>query len=279
VTQPPLDAGVARELAYRAIFLRLLQTLESVSIPVMPLKGVFLAYWVYEDPLERLGGDIDVLVQESTFDRAIQALTSAGFALKPGDDPRQRVLLASELPIEIDLHRALFAPGRYRLPTTDVFRRGKECRSRFAWPVVLPDPYDAVAHLVGHAASEHRPENAERNSRDLENLARKYALDPKRAATHLEGSGLARAARYTLGMVGTGSHLAPQILASLRRDPVGAVLSKVAAAVTRRFEPQTLPSRAAGHLICSSLPAAARTMMLKRANRNRSRKGNPPILY
>jgi hypothetical protein len=273
-----LRADAARELAYGSLVRRILRTLDAARIPVMPLKGLYFAYWVYDDPEERLGGDIDLLVPPSAFGPAVEALRGAGFAADPFYDPRERTLVAPEMPIEIDLHRALFMPGRHSLPTQDLFSRGREDRDKFGAPVVLPDPYDACAHLIGHAASEHTPEHAGKTFRDLELAHRRFSLDPRRCAAHLERTGMGRAARYLLGLEGATGPFCRELRAALPADPVGMVLSRLACVVTQRSSRTALLSRAAGQLTGASLPRTAGTLAMGVANRLRLALGKSPVL-
>lgn len=252
----------ALELAYRSVFERAADALRAADIPVMPLKGILFAYWIYDDPAERLKGDIDLLVPPRDFERALAALAAARFILRPFH--RNRSERSAAFPggtFEIDLHRALFAPGRYRLPTAGLFARGTPDRSTLPRPVILPDPYDAYAHLVGHEASAHFPNVQDRIRGDLARLAVRFSLDPARCAARLENSGLARAARYTLGMIRNADPFARKVLAGLRPDPLGETLARLARATARRCSPMHPAARVAGHLTNASIPQAARAAM------------------
>jgi hypothetical protein len=266
------------DLGYHGLAQRVLKALSAAGIPVMPLKGLFFAYWVYADPAERLGGDIDLLVPASEFGRAVRVLAGAGFHPGPFDNPKERTLLAPEMPIEIDLHRELFVPGRYRLSAEEVFARGRAERTRFPVEVVVPDPLDALAHLVGHAASGHAPTNAPRQERDVELLAQRFALDPRTCADHLMRLGLGRAARYTFHFFGSGARFAREVERHLAPDPIGSVLARVAWTVAKRCTPWMLLSRAAGQLTAASLPSAAISSAMMVANRLRCRLGWDPVL-
>jgi hypothetical protein len=251
------ESGVARELAYRAVAERALRILASASIAVMPLKGILFAHWIYERPFQRLGGDIDLLVPERAYSSAIAALRSEGFRKEPSYSATECVLLPPGCPIEIDLHRSIFARGRFQLRSGDFFARGTPDRTLFGTPVVLPDPYDAYAHVIGHTAYDFIPGLSERIREDLRRLAGKFQLDAPRCARHLEKTGLARAARYTLTHVGNGDAFERSLLGHLRPDPLGAALAKASFAVVRSSAPRSVAARLASHLTNSSLPRAA----------------------
>jgi hypothetical protein len=242
-------ARVARELVCRELVRQAAEILAAAEIPVMPLKGALLARWVYAAPGERVGTDVDLLVPEPRFDDALRSLAAAGFAVKINAFNRSEAYArAPWAPVDIDLHRALFGPGRYRLPTADVFARGRPDRDLFGAPVILPDPLDAVAHAVGHAASDHLPETARTAARDVARIAAAFALDPARCARHLEATGLGRAARYTLGLCARDVPFAGEVLRRLRPDPFGALLAGAARGMACRAGASPWIGRAAGLL-------------------------------
>ncbi len=276
-TVQPDRTGVLLDLAYHGLLQRVLGILAAQGIMAMPLKGTLLAYWVYDRPAERLGGDIDLLVPVRSFETAVAALSGAGFTPRKQTDPRERTLVSSGLPIEIDLHRSLFGRGRYRLRMADLLARGTIDRDLFSVPVLLPDPYDAWAHVIGHAASEHTPARLPRNEKDLERLAEFFALDPRRCAIRLEEAGLSRAARYTLGLFSPEARFAPEVLRNLSPDPLGAELAAIARTLSLRWSPTSIPGRVAGHLTAMSLPSAGVAILLAIVNRLRIRLGLAPM--
>ena len=79
----PIASSVADELLRAGLLRRVASTLAASGIPVMPLKGALFAYWIYDDPEERLGGDIDVLVPGAAFEQAMNVLTALGFVPDP----------------------------------------------------------------------------------------------------------------------------------------------------------------------------------------------------
>ena len=112
-----LRHGIAVELAYEAQLRRVLRVLVGARIPVMPLKGVLLARWLYDKkPTERLGGDIDLLVPPSCFHQALELLSREGVGNGIHSPSGHECTFTGSVPrIDIDLHRALFGRGRFRL--------------------------------------------------------------------------------------------------------------------------------------------------------------------
>jgi hypothetical protein len=85
----PLDSACVHN-ARRYIYLR--QALETVlialaadGVPVILLKGIVLAEALYDDPVLRRTGDIDLLVQRSDLQRTVRCLEALGWRLKNAD--------------------------------------------------------------------------------------------------------------------------------------------------------------------------------------------------
>jgi hypothetical protein len=255
----PVPVAALQALALRGTFERAARTLAAAGIPVMPLKGILLAYWVYPDPADRLGVDVDLLVPPARWEEAVERLKADGFRARerPWNLQKELILSAPPLGIELDLHQALFSAGRFRLPPADVFGRGRADRSLYGIPVVLPDPLDVVAHLVGHAASDHRMASLRRLAADLERLAAAFRLAPGDAARRLEEAGMARAARLILGLIGEASPFGAGTRLRLSPDAVSDAIADASAVLMRRFPTRSLLSILAGHLSNTSLPQAA----------------------
>jgi hypothetical protein len=71
-------ATVVWNLYLRREVVRLLGALNKAAIPVMPLKGPWLADLLYDDPTLRTSGDIDLLVRPEDLERASQVLVNVG---------------------------------------------------------------------------------------------------------------------------------------------------------------------------------------------------------
>lgn len=234
----------------------------------MPMKGALFAYWIYEDPRARVGGDVDLLVPDDQFARAIGTLAARDFAAGPRHaNLNERTLVTRTLPIEVDLHRALFSPGRYRLPTADVFARGRWDDTLFGTRVTLPDPLDAYANVIGHAASDHEPVIGTVARRDLTRLVERFHLDPAACAAHLDRCGLGRAARFVLGPLAAADPFARSLLTHLPSDRVGAALARLATRLSARRAAESVVSRIGGHLVNTSLPRALRALAVSTVNR------------
>jgi hypothetical protein len=101
-------------LAVEEIAVLALDALGDAGVSVRVLKGLAVAHLDHDDPAERLFGDADLLVRPSQHQRALAALTSAGFCR---DEPPVRdwwerrfgkaVVLRSQSGGELDLHLRL----------------------------------------------------------------------------------------------------------------------------------------------------------------------------
>jgi hypothetical protein len=219
-----LRAAVGREVLREAA-----GALRASGIPLAPLKGVYLQACVYERPEERPITDVDVLVPESRFDDARACLRSRGWGWRPVHTSEAGAWHPA-FGLPLDVHRRLFLPGVFNLPTDAVLARARSDASTFGFEVSLPDPADVFAHLVGHFVKSRAGIRDTVPMDDFERLGSRMGLDAERCARHLERVGMARAARYALGCarVGNPDGFAARVLGRLRRDRVGDALARVA---------------------------------------------------
>jgi hypothetical protein len=262
---------LAAALVARHDFAAAVRVLNAAGIVPMPLKGVLLQHVVYQDPADRLLSDADLLAPPGRFDDAIAALRAAGHRV----DPEGRAGASTRGPrarLEVDVHRRPFSPGLYALRTKDMFARGVLEPKLFGGTVVLPDPLDLYAHLVGNFAKGRHGRTDAPQLRDFSAVASRFALDPSAVAQHLERHGLGRAARYALTFAAeSGDTFAARVVARLRPDPVGAVAAAGARKLAERFGGNAHVSLLAPHLVNASLPRGAVSAVVHVALGARSR--------
>ena len=244
------------------------RALGGVGIPLMPLKGVLFQRVLYADPAERLMSDIDVLVPEHQFGRAITALLAAGFRPQKIGRSLIEVALLSPKGLAIDLHRRLFGTGRYRLSTAAVFRRASLDESLFGVPLHIAHPHDTAAHLIGKFVSDHVVADAVPRLEELALWAAHSHIDAAQLARHLELSGLGRAARYTCAVAAQllGDPFFPAVLGALSADPIGHACARFARTVIPRLDGTALAPVAA-HLLNDSLVRGGASALLALRNR------------
>lgn len=107
---------------------KVVESLSTAGISVIPLKGPILSQQLYGDPGARLSGDIDLLVRKDQVARGIECLERLGFRCKFDLSPRQRKAYLehrTSLPFlhaaslrEIDLH---WSPVERHFPLTFAF--------------------------------------------------------------------------------------------------------------------------------------------------------------
>jgi hypothetical protein len=251
----------ARSLLSHAAGMRTLEracaALEPAGVAVMPLKGLWLQSCVYAQPELRAITDVDVLVSEDAFEAAVRALVRAGFEARQ-HNASELALYAPDLELPLDLHRRLFMPGAFALPTQALMARGTPGALGKA-QVLMPDPVDALCHLVGHLTkSRGRPDDHGR-TRDFEEVAVRFELAPGEVAQRLHAAGMARAARYAFAELVQRNAFFDAVIAALPRDLLGAALAQACARRSKSEAMSTHPIGALpGFLLEASIGAALR---------------------
>jgi hypothetical protein len=134
-----------------------LRALASSRVPVIVLKGGYLAEAVYGDIGLRVMSDIDILVRREHLPAAVNALRSSGFHpktyhLEPPADLQEFKFVHQNTGTMIELHWEIFKP---------IFPFG--LKSEVIWPAAVPakiagvdvlalSPEDLLSHLAAHAA-------------------------------------------------------------------------------------------------------------------------------
>ncbi len=180
-----------------AAFAAARSTLETVvtsllPIRVAPLKGVLLHAVAYPDPSERRLSDVDVLVHPGSANLAVGVLTRAGWRVGSASWPTWTMHHEDHV-LPLDLHAGMFRYGLFQMPSEDVLRRARPDARLFGCEVLLPDPYDVYAHLVGHFVKDRMTAADSDHLLDFERVPLAFALEPLRAAKHLRALGLRRA--------------------------------------------------------------------------------------
>jgi len=148
----------------------LLGRLSAQSIPVIVLKGAYLAEAVYGDPALRPMEDVDLLVPGSEVERARHTLIALGYRCEDTSRPTSHDVLDCHLPtfskddLSVELHWSIegrAAPdggARIHRPhpvdIDGVWSRAEEVRIAGEVAYALA-PHDCVLHLALHAAFHH----------------------------------------------------------------------------------------------------------------------------
>ena len=259
---PGLRAFAASVIA-RETLRDVARLMHEARIPLMPLKGVLFQLMLYADPAERSLCDVDVLVPERHFVRAIDILMQHGF--RPFSAGPSWIEASFDAPrgLPLDLHRRVFCPLRYRMPTDDIFFRATVNRELLGVPLWIQNPLDTLAHLVGKFVSDHVHSGAAPRLAELEKLVDHHFITAAPAVRHLLRAGLGRAALHVFSR-GAAERSHPFHAAALAALPKGIVSSAVvdlAGQLSARLEEGRLAPLSA-HLLNTSLLRGATSLAL-----------------
>ena len=162
------DAVVVRALA------DVLALADSVGVTVVPVKGVVLARWLYDDLAERPYRDLDLLVARADLPAMIDAVTARGWPI------RHRSLEMGELEfsigrVTVEIHAEFSRRDFSRLSTDEVLARAVPDRETFPFEILRIDDIDhfllLIANVIRKAfvyANRHQPADIDRLLAQLE---------------------------------------------------------------------------------------------------------------
>jgi hypothetical protein len=227
VTPPPAPAERIRKI-YLASAARntrifhevgkILRALQAANIPVIPLKGVWLAEAAYRNIALRGMGDVDLWVPRSQLDAARQVMVSLGYSSRSRADRPQALqdALAGETQMfktgapMVELHWNVF-PGEW-------LRHTARIDEQVIWQRTLPhqsenvrqlSPEDAIIHICIHLAVNHQM--------SMPGLRTLLDLDCARQRLNIDWGTVAERARAW--RVSTATWLVLQMLTELFGDP------------------------------------------------------------
>ncbi len=147
-----------------------LKSFEEKGIPVVALKGIVLAEFVYKNVALRPMADVDLLVQKRNLSEITKTLFKLGFAVLP-QEKRATVKYMNEshfmkrqenlkhLPILIiNIHWDLTAPARFKgatkINTQQMISKARPGKIACGNILVMA-PEDQVLHVIYHATFQH----------------------------------------------------------------------------------------------------------------------------
>jgi len=247
-----LHAVRLRETARRAG-----NALATQGIHAVVLKGVALAALDAPPPGERHSADVDLLVPRPSFDRAVHALTAAGWkeSLPRPEHGISTTLRDHPELAPVDLHIELLTPGRARLDGADVLLRAIEPPRWLAKPLRIPGPLDLFAHLAAHASYNLAVEARRHHLDDLRRLTAAARLDARALTTHLARTGVRGCTAFVLEF---GDFQLDSTLEAVR-DHLAPSLGRAARALASHAlgTPAHSASRRILHLVLADRPVTA----------------------
>ena len=189
---------IYRELA------QVLRAFDAAGIPVILLKGAFLAEFVYENIALRPMGDIDLLLQKADLLRAHEVLLENGYS----NSPKNMGNAIGHLPpymnnngITIEIHYTIFNPPFLETDVAGLWERARAVHIQGA-PARALCPEDLLLHLSVHAALDHGFENGPLALFDMARVVERYRRElPWPSLLHrADQLKLARCLALTLGL-------------------------------------------------------------------------------
>jgi hypothetical protein len=164
------DAQIAiwarHEQAERALA-RTAELLGAMGCPVVPVKGVVLAHWIYDDVAERPLSDVDLLVSASRFEEACRAVrerwTVGGYSVELGE------LLFDVDGMAVEFHAEIGRREITAMTVDEVIARSAMDDTTFPFEIRRIDDVDHLILLATNvvkdyfaAANPHQPEDLHR---------------------------------------------------------------------------------------------------------------------
>jgi len=168
---PKLDDRQAR-LVYDMLAVRALadvaQALHGARVACLPVKGVVLARWLYEDVRDRPYVDVDLLVSRAAFGRAAAVVRAKEWRVfYRADEMGELSFMVGSVAVE--LHAEVGRIDLSRLTVDDVAARARPERETFPFEILHIDDVDHFLLLVLNVvkdgftyANPHQPADLER---------------------------------------------------------------------------------------------------------------------
>jgi hypothetical protein len=185
-----------------AVALRAFRTaadrLQACGVPVVPVKGIALARWLYEDVAERPFLDVDLLVPRPAWKDARRALLALGSAFYDSSE-------LGELAVHIDgasieLHAEMGRREMTSLSVEEILGRCSIDTETFGIPVLRLDDVDHLLLVAINAVKDGFVFAREHIPRDLERFL--VRVQPEELVTR------ARAAAFATGLYCTAEWMA-----------------------------------------------------------------------
>jgi hypothetical protein len=177
--------------------------LNTQNIPVIILKGAFLADAVYDNPALRMMSDLDILIPLSNIQDALEVFYDMGYyrLYPPWEETAYNVTLAlgeGSIPLEVHWELSSIANDQ-TLPISAIWENTIK-KTHMGAEILAMEPINLLIYLCHHAAIMHLYALGIRTLCDVDVVIRKYAseLDWMIIASRAREWGLQRAVALTL---------------------------------------------------------------------------------
>lgn len=151
-------SGAARSLRREERTRRILKAFNRCNIPVIVLKGTYLAHMVYEEPGLRQMHDLDIMVREEDREKSMKLLADHGYDVPLGTPKLPGQIGTASVPCArsdcaadcVDLHWCIQSMDYYRFSSSVVWENAIESRLLDCRAYVL-SPELNFAHLLLHS--------------------------------------------------------------------------------------------------------------------------------
>ncbi|HEY2510948.1 MAG TPA: nucleotidyltransferase family protein [Polyangiaceae bacterium] len=159
-----------------------LRRLDAAGIPALVVKGVVLAYLLYDTPIDRPLVDVDLRVRPADLPRALAALQAA-----PPHGERARPLVSSRVQqtavvslhrIQIDLESHIGPRFVCKTSVATMLQRAERTDQGLGFPHLRPELHDHAVLLAINLFKDRMTGGAWR-TRDLERIVRLPGFDPE----------------------------------------------------------------------------------------------------
>ena len=171
----------ARNLRLYHELSQILERLNESHLPVIVLKGAFLAVYVYPNPALRTMTDLDILMRPGDIPTALEVLKVLGYTpiIPPWVNSMgfHAVLGAPECTASLEIHWDLTTPNdHYQIPVDELWARAVSVEIGSSQVLALC-PEHLILHLCHHAAINHLFAQGLRPLVDIDRAVRRYRDD------------------------------------------------------------------------------------------------------
>ena len=216
----------ARSARIYAQLREMLEALGKEQIPVIVLKGAYLAEIAYADVTLRPMRDVDLLARQADLARAEQALLALGYGPEEDDGGIDDYSTHRHLPplaragaAPVEIHWTIDDSGRFQIDVEGLWARARAVRIAGVETLALGTE-DLLLHLCLHTAFQHRFRVALRQIYDIAVVIRHHEkdLDWQALAEAARASGLGKVCYYTLAVTDSlfGAGAPAETLAALK---------------------------------------------------------------